>query len=82
MEKTIKEIRKESFQNMITARGIEFAKIGMTVEVDGKKGKIAGNHGHNLLVRYKKYGKAYNCHPWWRVKYFDKSGNLIKEYGD
>ena len=73
----------DSFNRMKESRGIEFAHLGMKVEVNGKPGVIVGsNSGLNLDVCFNGEHWANNCHPWWRVKYFDNKGDLIKEYGD
>lgn len=66
-------------------RGIDFAFIGMMVEVDGDIGTIVGmNSSANLDVLFAnqlKYGKGKsNCHPFWRVKYFDAKGELIAHH--
>ncbi|MGG3012270.1 hypothetical protein ABEO98_22650 [Brevibacillus parabrevis] len=36
----------------------------------------------NINVRFDEKKHSENVHPWWRTKYFDKDGTLIKEYGD
>lgn len=73
--------------DMITGRGIEFARIGMAVEVDGGMGTIEGmNSSANLNVRFTnqlKYGKhLHNCHPTWNVKYYDAEGKVIAHFDD
>lgn len=70
---------------MIRNRGIDFAHIGMMVEVDGDIGTIAGmNSSANLDVVFAnklKYGNGTsNCHPFWRVKYFGADGNIIAHH--
>lgn len=81
-----KQTKNERFvSDMIFHRGIGFASIGMMVEVDGDVGTIVGMNGSaNLDVVFTnqlKYGKGKsNCHPFWRVKYFDASGNLIAHH--
>ena len=71
----------EMFERMREQRGIEFACIGMTVEVNGHKGIIVGsNSSLNLDVCFDGSHCAMNCHPHYKVKYFDINGNLIKEY--
>lgn len=71
---------KESFENMKQRRDLPFLERNMKVEVDGKAGKVTGNYGHNLLVKYPDCKQSFNCHPHWRTKYFAKDGSLIKEY--
>ena len=74
---------REQFERVKQARGIEFAYMGMRVEVCGKPGTIVGgNDSLNLNVVYDGWYHADNCHPWYRVKYFDKKGNIVAEYGE
>lgn len=73
--------------DMIRCRGIEFAQLGMMVEVDGNMGTIQGiNASANLNVRFANeltFGnQSHNCHPMWRVKYFDSAGVLIAHFDD
>jgi hypothetical protein len=73
----------ESFERMKKLRGIEFAFLGMKVEVNGKKGVIVGNnHSLNLDVCFEGRCWKENCHPYWRIKYFDNYGNIVKEFKD
>jgi len=73
----------KGFNRMKEHRDIEFAHLGMKVEVNGKPGVIVGsNRSLNLDVCLEGEHWRSNCHPWWRVKYFDNKGDLIKEYGD
>lgn len=72
-------------EDMIRCRGINFAKIGMMVEVDGDRGTIVGmNHSANLDVVFAdqvKHGKhKHNCHPTSEIKYFDENGAVIADY--
>lgn len=74
-------------EDMIRSRGIEFARLGMMVEVNGDMGTIEGMNIHaNLNVRYSnqlKHGKhLHNCHPTWNVKYFDEAGTAIAHFDD
>lgn len=71
-----------NFERMKQNRDIDFAYMGMRVEVDGKPGTITGYHGFNLMVLMDGQTWPGNCHPWWHVKYFDRDGSLIKEYAD
>ncbi|CAI8948083.1 hypothetical protein EMIT07CA2_550120 [Brevibacillus sp. IT-7CA2] len=64
-------------------RNMPFLKRGMRVQVDGLMGVVtAGNRSGNINVRFDGKKHSENVHPWWRTKYFDKDGILIKEYGD
>ncbi|MBF8643086.1 hypothetical protein [Pseudomonas luteola] len=74
-------------ENMIRCRGIEFAHLGMMVEVDGDMGTIQGmNDSANLDVLFTNQlnrGKhSHNCHPTWNVKYFDENGALIAHFAE
>lgn len=88
MSKHQKPTKAEIFQeDMMRVRGIEFASIGMMVEVNGESGTITGmNASANLTVKYAnvlKHGKHdHSCHPTWRVKYFDAAGELIAHFDD
>ncbi|OWS76322.1 hypothetical protein CBW22_07625 [Pantoea sp. VS1] len=77
--------QQQFIEEMIRCRGIDFARIGMMVEVDGVIGTIAGMNGSaNLDVVFAnqlKYGKhKHSCHPTCEVKYFDNNGNVIADY--
>lgn len=66
------------FNHMKEYRGMKFIYMGMKVEVDGKCGVIVGsNSSANLNVCFDGDYKYYNCHPFWRVKYYLKSGDII-----
>ncbi|QKJ16655.1 hypothetical protein [Yersinia kristensenii] len=71
--------------DMIKHRGIDFARIGMMVEVYGDLGTIVGmNYSANLDVVFAnqlKHGKhKQNCHPTEQIKYFGKDGQVIADY--
>lgn len=81
----MKKKEQEFIKEMIRLRGIDFARLGMMVEVRGDPGTIKGiNNSANLDVVFanqlKRKGKQ-NCHPTYDIKYFDGDGKLIKEYG-
>lgn len=76
---------KQFIKDMIHCRGIDFARLGMMVEVYGDLGTIVGMNGSaNLDVVFTnqlKYGKhKHNCHPTCEVKYFDAEGKVIADY--
>ncbi len=74
---------REKFNHTKNYRNIEFAEIGMRIEVDGMMGTICGsNRSANLDVCFDGQYWTSNCHPWWMTKYFDKDGKVIAEYGD
>jgi len=73
----------DAFRENAKYRGIPFAHCGMRVEVTGKPGTIIGhNSSANLDVLFDGENRSANCHPWWRIKYFDRAGKLIVEYTD
>lgn len=72
-----------TFREVCERRAIDFAYQGMKIEVDGQPGVIVGaNNSMNLDVCFDGRYYAENCHPWWKTKYFDRKGNLIKEFND
>ena len=74
----------EAFNRVAAYRGVPFAHVGMAVEVDGHHGVIAGkNDSANFDVLFTDgewKGATLNCHPNWKVKYFDRDGALVKEF--
>jgi len=75
---------KQFIDDMKRCRGIDFARLGMMVEVDGDVGTIIGmNQSANLDVMFAnrlKHGKhPMNCHPTWRIRYFDEKGEVIAD---
>ena len=76
---------EQFIEDMRRCRGIDFARIGMQVEVDGHIGMITGmNASGNLDVVFsnqQKWGKqSHNCHPTWEICYFDGTGNILADY--
>ncbi|WP_025122401.1 MULTISPECIES: hypothetical protein [unclassified Serratia (in: enterobacteria)] len=76
---------KQFIEDMIRCRGIDFARLGMMVEVYGDQGTIVGiNSSANLDVVFTnqlKHGKRkHNCHPTCEIKYFDGEGKVIADY--
>jgi len=68
-------------------RGLHFIEKGMKVELaygNTKKAGVVkgGNAMGNIDVLFDGEKRAENCHPEWAMKYFDKDGNIIKEYGE
>ena len=68
-------------------RGLSFIEKGMRVELaygaTKKKGVVkGGNSSGNIDVLFDGCKRAENCHPTWAMKYFDKDGNIIAEYGE
>ncbi|MHC5194871.1 hypothetical protein ACYSUW_14050 [Pseudomonas frederiksbergensis] len=80
-------LAQQFIDDMSRTRGIEFARLGMQVEVDGEMGTIVGmNANANLNVQmanHLKYGKTARAyHPTWKVKYFDEDGKVIAHFDD
>lgn len=76
---------RKFIDDMIRCRRIDFARLGMMVEVYGDIGTIVGMNGSaNLDVVFanqQKYGKhKHNCHPTCEVRYFDSDGKVIADY--
>ena len=71
------------FRDMTRRRNIEFARVGMLVTVDGCPGRITGsNYSDNLNVTFIGDRFSTNCHPHWKITYFDTDGSVIKKYED
>lgn len=65
------------FRDVAERRGVPFARIGMRVEVDGKMGVISKhNDSSNFDVAFDD-GSYGNCHPHWKMRYFDTDGKEI-----
>lgn len=76
---------KQFVEEMQSARGIDFARLGMKVEVSGEIGTIAGmNCRGNLDVVFanqiKMGAHKHNCHPTWDITYYDANGEVIAAY--
>jgi hypothetical protein len=73
----------EDFKETLVRRGIEFAHLGMKVEVAGRPGRIVGcNASLNLDVCFEGETWKNNCHPHWRIKYFDNQDKVVAEYSN
>ena len=74
----------EAFKENAKYRNIPFAYVGMNVKVGGNKGIIVGhNDSANLdifFIEGDHAGSKLNCHPNWKIQYYDKKWNLIKEF--
>lgn len=74
-------------EQVIQCRGeqFNFVKLGMKIEMDGEPGTITGiNRSGNFDIKFAnelKYGKKpVNCHPTYKMKYFDENGQVIKSF--
>jgi hypothetical protein len=58
----------------------------MRVEVDGHRGILVGNNSSAnfdvLLEDGPHRGLTLNCHPNWRVTYFDSDQTVLARFGD
>lgn len=74
----------DAFKKNAVCREIEFAYCGMRVCVDGEFGVIVGhNHSANLDVMFtdgKYKGQTMNCHPNWKISYYDSKGEVVKSF--
>lgn len=65
-------------QRTLAYRGIDFANLGMRVEINGRPGTICGtNDACNLSVCFDGDTFVTNCHPHYMVKYLDRDGNVV-----
>lgn len=71
----------EQFRRTAEYRGVPFAYPGMRVKVGGHAGVIVGkNDSANFDVYFEEgphKGLTLNCHPRWKMQYFDKDGKLL-----
>ena len=74
----------ETWESVKKHRNIQFAYLGMEVEVCNKKGFIVGgNSALNLDVIFNfDTSQQYisNCHPWYETVYYDNKGNVLADY--
>lgn len=76
----------EDFKNNARYRGIDFAYCGMVVDVEGEKGLIVGHNSSanlDILFTEGRYsGQTLNCHPNWKMTYYNSKGEVIKSFND
>jgi len=71
----------DTFERMINSRNIPFARLGMVIDVDGKKGWIVGsNSSMNLDVIFEGTTYSSNCHPTWQTTYYNSDGTIVKNF--
>ncbi len=74
-------MNKEQFKETANNRGIPFAKKGMRIKVDGKKGVIKDfNSSANLNVLFDGEKVKVNCHPTWESVFYDEDENIIADF--
>ena len=60
-----------------------FVKRGMRIKHDGRNGRVSGaNSSCNLNITFDGLNYSQNCHPYWKMQYFDGNGKIIAEYKD
>lgn len=68
---------QKSIDRVCEYRGIPRVQKGALCTVDGKKGHIVGgNSSSNFSVRFEGSNHTTNCHPYWKMRIFDESGNV------
>ena len=75
----------KTLEYIINQRGLKFVKKDMKIEslYNGKFGIIkGGNSSGNLNVLFEGDKKPSNCHPTYKMRYFDNENNIIAEYND
>lgn len=71
---------EKAFKKMQKFRKLDFAYMGMRVNVTGKWGTIIGNWKTNLFILFDGEVEPYNCHPHWEIAYYDDEGNVVRDY--
>ncbi len=62
-------------------RGIPKIKKGTPCEVVGERGRIwGGNSSANFNVKFDSDGRIRNCHPYWKMKIFNKDGSVLYDH--
>ena len=74
----------DTWENTKKWRNLDFAELGMEVDVCGKRGVIVGgNCSLNLDVIFN-YGTKQqyidNCHAYYETVYYDKEGHILADY--
>lgn len=74
---------QEYINRVCEYRSIPIIKKGAPCEVAGRKGRIwGGNSSANFNVKFDDDGSIRNCHPYWKMKIFDKNGSIQYEHKD
>ncbi|PRT20019.1 hypothetical protein C6360_20375 [Bacillus wiedmannii] len=71
---------EKHFKKMQKIRKLDFAYMGMRVNVAGMWGTIVGNWKTNLFVLFDGEIEKHNCHPFWEIAYYDDEGELVRSY--
>lgn len=71
--------QEEDFTRTARYRGVPNAKIGMAVELNGKRGYILrSNDSANFDVAFD--SGVFNCHPNHELVYFDQDGSILYDF--
>lgn len=76
----------ERFERMKLSRNLPFAYIGQKVVLhSANRGDLTGvicgaNDSHNLDVCFEGTTWTENCHPWYRLTYYNNTGEVVAEY--
>lgn len=69
---------QKMIDRVVECRGLPHLKKGQRCEVDGEQGKVwGGNSAANLNVLFDGEKRPANCHPNFRMKIFNDSGEVI-----
>jgi len=70
------------FEKVAVSRGLPFAKIGMRVKFRDEYGFIYRHNGSANFDIFFDNGIIGNCHPAWKMTYFDEDGKVIENHGN
>ena len=74
---------QEYIDQVAKKRGLPEIKKGTKCEVDGRKGiVVGGNHSANLNVLFDDCNHVTNCHPYYKMRIFNKWGGPCYESDD
>ncbi|HDR6825809.1 TPA: hypothetical protein QCV86_003000 [Bacillus thuringiensis] len=71
--------KEKDFLRMCKFRKIDFAYMGMRVEIAGQMATIVGNHKTDLLVVYDGMPYVSKADPRWEIVYFGQNGEIVKD---
>lgn len=72
--------KESNFIKMCKYRKIEFARMGMRVQIAGKMATIVGNYKSDLLVIYDGFAFESKADPRWQIVYFDETGEIVRDF--
>ncbi len=74
---------QKAINNVCEYRGLPEIKKGTHCVVDGKCGRVwGGNSSANLNVKFNADGQIMNCHPYFKMKIFNKDNTVLYEHKD